>query len=71
MIGSIRRMLDQIENHREKDLNDFGPTKRADDGAFDFESVEKSLGGSSNMNSSSAMGSSSDVFSFLSGLEGN
>lgn len=56
MIGSIRKLLDTIEEHRVKDLDDGSKNMEgslaggsnilggAKDQAFDFDSIEKSLG---------------------------
>lgn len=45
LIGSVRRFLDQIEEHRDKDLRDMGAdimkSSATDDGkAFDFDQFE-------------------------------
>lgn len=43
MMSTVRRLLDQIEKHKEKDLREMGQDGQAD-GAFDMEALEKSLG---------------------------
>jgi hypothetical protein len=49
LIASVRRLLDQIEEYREKDLRDMGSTmldKGSSDASkmFDFDSLENNLG---------------------------
>lgn len=43
MMATVRRLLDQIEKHKEKDLKEMGQDANAD-GNFDMEALEKSLG---------------------------
>ena len=73
MIGTVRRLLDQIEKHREKDLREMGQENTGGDGAFDLEALEKSLGLNKTAipSGSATTGvSNKDVFDFLSSLEG-
>jgi hypothetical protein len=43
MMSTVRRLLDQIEKHKEKDLREMGQENQGD-GAFDMDALEKSLG---------------------------
>jgi hypothetical protein len=40
---TVRRLLDQIEKHREKDLREMGQETQGEAG-FDLDALEKSLG---------------------------
>ena len=44
MMATVRRLLDQIEKHREKDLREMGQEGTSNGDAFDLEALEKSLG---------------------------
>ena len=44
MMQTVRRLLDQIEKHREKDLREMGQDSTSGDAGFDMEALEKSLG---------------------------
>ncbi len=44
MMSTVRRLLDQIEKHKEKDLREMGQDQAAGDGNFDMDALEKSLG---------------------------
>ncbi|TNV72770.1 hypothetical protein FGO68_gene4220 [Halteria grandinella] len=74
MMSTVRRLLDQIEKHKEKDLREMGQ-EAAGDGAFDMEALEKSLGIHKTQTQQSQVGAgqsvtNKDVFDFLSSLEG-
>lgn len=73
MMSTVRRLLDQIEKHKEKDLREMGQEAQGD-GTFDLEALEKSLGihKTQAAQSTSTGGSvtNKDVFDFLSSLEG-
>ena len=71
MIGSVRRLLDQIEQHRDKDLremgSDFGSENK--NKQFDFDSIEQSMGIQKEAPIKNP--TSQDVFDFLNSLEGS
>ena len=44
MMATVRRLLDQIEKHREKDLREMGQEGTSAGDAFDMDALEKSIG---------------------------
>ena len=73
MMSTVRRLLDQIEKHKEKDLREMGQDQVAGDGNFDMDALEKSLGihkTQANAQAPQASLSNKDVFDFLNSLEG-
>lgn len=72
LLGSVRRLLDQIEQHREKDLRDGQPdfmSESSSKGGFDFDQIEKSMGIKKEEPIHNP--TSQDVFDFLNSVEGN
>jgi hypothetical protein len=69
MMSTVRRLLDQIEKHREKDLREMGQ-ETAIDPAFDLDALEKSLGINKSPGTQAAnQVTNKDVFDFLSSLD--